>query len=86
MSLLVRPHMVALPFLMPAGVLLTRLVVGARVMVTVVTGVDRVIVHMHTYSDVLVVNTTLHRTDGDEFIPVGGCACFVVSVSVYVFV
>ena len=61
MSLLVRSHVVALTFWLPAGVPLTWLVVGTWVLVTeVVTRVERLVIHMRVYSDKLVVDTTVY--------------------------
>ena len=63
MSLLVRPHRTVLPFLMPGGCPLTRLVVGVGVHVTeVVAGLDRLTVHMDVYAHVLVVKITVYPT------------------------
>ena len=56
MSLLVRSHVVNLTFRLPDGVSLTRLVVGAGVLV-VNTG-ERMIINMQVYGDALVVGTT----------------------------
>ena len=59
MSLLVRSHVVNLTFRLPNGVSLTRLVVGAGVLVTeVVNTGERMIINMRVYGDALVVGTT----------------------------
>ena len=59
MSLLVRSHVVTLTFRLPDGVSLTRLVVGAGILVTeVVNTGERMIINMRVYADALVVGTT----------------------------
>ena len=61
MSLLVGPHRVVLPILIPRGVALTRLIIGVDVHVTeMVTSVSRLTVHVNVYGDVLVVNTDVY--------------------------
>ena len=72
MSLLVRPHS-GVTF--PGTYLLTRLVVGTGIMVTeVVTGVDRVIVHIAcVLRCVSGKHYNVSHSDGGESIHVGGC-------------
>ena len=51
MSLLVQPHRMVLPILMPGGILLTRLVIGVGVHVTqVVAGLDNTPVYIQVES------------------------------------
>ena len=63
MRLLVHPNRVALPVLLSEGILLTRLVIGRGVHVTeVITSIERLIVHVDVYSDILFVDTTVYQT------------------------
>ena len=61
MRLLVRPYTVALPVCVPECVILTRLIMGGGVRVTeVVTGVDRLTIHLQMYADILRVDITAY--------------------------
>ena len=79
MSLLVRPHRVVLPILLPGGILLTRLVIGVGVHVTqVVAGADRCTVH-HACICRCACGEDYYvpHADGGMFVRVSGCVCCV---------
>ena len=57
------PHRAVLPILMRDGILLTRLVVGTGVHITeVVSGGNRLTIHVNVYASVLVVGTMRYPT------------------------
>ena len=57
------PHRAVLPILMRDGILLTRLVVGTGVHITeVVSGGNRLTIHVNVYASVLVVRTMRYPT------------------------
>ena len=79
MSLLVRSHVVNLTFRLPDGVRLTRLVVGAGILVTeVVNTGERMIISMRVYGDAF--GGWYHQVphfDGGEPVHVSECVCCV---------
>ena len=75
MSLLVHSHVVTLTFRLPDGVSLTRLVVGAEILVTkVVNTGERMIINMRVYAGWY---QQVPYFDGGEPVHVSGCVCCV---------